>query len=159
QIGECSAHRLTRSERDLDLLFRVLGIEHQLLKFQALMSRGDSRKIAGGRVTIRTSPGTVEVLLAGLSIARRQLGRIDAFASSLGAWASSGHCILPLRVNERDQCGNLVIRAVKWRHPLFETAVSHDRPDLVAIHVGCDQLGARQIRTAFTTCGVTSMTK
>src|SRR5215831_14860966 len=137
----------------------MLGIKHLLFEFKALMARSDSSKIPRGRVTIRASASAIEVSFARLSIARLQIGSIDAFASTLASRASSGHCILPLCMNERDQCGNLVIRAVKWRHPLFETAVSHNRPDLVAIQVGCDQLGACQIRTALTACGVTSMTK
>src|SRR5215469_1440730 len=123
------------------------------------MSRGDSSQIARGRVTVRASTRAVEVLLASLSIAGLQIGRIDALASALAARTGGAHCILPLCMNERDQGGNLVIRAIKRRHALLKTAIAYNWADLVAVQIGCHQLGARQIRTTLASGCIASMTK
>src|SRR5215467_12453047 len=122
------------------------------------MTRSNSSEITRGRVTIGASSRAVEVLPARFGITSLQIGRVDALASALTSQTSGTHCI-PLRMNECDQCRNLVIRAIKWRHALVQAAIAYNRANLVAFHIGRDQLGASQVRTALATSGITSMAK
>src|SRR6266496_6800455 len=63
QIFQRAGDGLTGSKRNRDFRFRMLGIEHLLFEIEALVSRSDSRKIAGRGVTGCVSARTVEVLL------------------------------------------------------------------------------------------------
>src|ERR1017187_4290613 len=108
QIFQGAGDCLTGSDRNRHFRFRVPRIEHLPLEFETLVTGCDSRKIAGRRVTGGASTCTVEVSLTGFSISGLQIGWIHALATT-----GSGERLDLLRVDESNDGGHLIIRAVK----------------------------------------------
>src|SRR5580765_1936171 len=154
QIFQGAGDGLAGGKADRDFRFRVLRIEHPLFEFKALVTRADSSKIAGRRVTTGASARSIEVLLAGFSVSGLQVFGIHSLAAT-GFRERLGL----LRVDEGYEALNLIIRPVKAWHAFVGASVAYDRTDLVSVDIRSHQFGARQVGSALPTTGVAAVTE
>ena len=62
-----------------------------------------------------------------------------------------------LRVNKSHQTCDFLIRTIKGRHAFVGAPVANDGADLVSVHIGGYQLGARQVGPGLSASGIAAM--
>src|SRR5258706_13049194 len=138
KVFQGASDGLTGSKRYPDFGFRVFGVQHPLLKLQALMARCDPGEVAVWRVAGRASACTFEVSLSGFSISGLEVGDIHSLSSSRFRERSVLLC-----VDKGHQAGDLLIGKFKAWHALVRAPVAGNRADLVSVHILGNQLRAR----------------
>src|SRR5579884_109102 len=98
--------------------------------------------------------GPEKVLLAGGCIARLKIGDIYTAASP-----GMGCCLLLLVVDKGRYAMDFINGKIKCRHLLFRTPIADDLTNLVSVHIGQRQFGARKIRPCFSAGRISSMTE
>jgi hypothetical protein len=125
-----------------------------LEQLQTLQAIRQPRKIAGWRMTFRTAARTIEVLLAGLSVAGLEISDIDGPTVTL-VRVGLRFCV----VDERDDGGEVCVWKILRRHAFVDPAGVNERDNLVAAHVLGDETRAREIGACLAAHRVATVTK
>src|SRR5208283_1739338 len=102
----------------------------------------------------RAAPRTVKELPTRLDVPCLQIGGVHALAS-----AFFRKRIVPLRVDESHQGGDLFIRVLKPGHPLLNASVAQNGSDRVSARILGHKFRTREIRPALSAPRIGPVTK